>query len=471
MKLAIIGSGYTGTSLFSMLETIFTSNHSCIDIDMYDRANEAGTGLAYQKDISSNILNRPAKAMYMNNKNDFLRWAMSSYPNSLEITPESFLQRSLFGNFLKEKLLENIERYRALGCRITTIALQVEDIRKAESGWCVVTKNNKKVYDAVFLCTGTSVEADPYQLKGTLGYLSNPYPINRLGSLTGRVGILGSRLTAYDVALGLNYSKVTHAKMLSRVSDRPRPVTRYHDIELKYLSPESTEAFINSRDTITLESVLNLINRELRHQGIELTIFQLASAKHLVDGDLVTSVLTAANYSLSLLWQNLSRSSRNRLMGTFQSRWANMRVPVSLQNHAAIEVLIERGKVSHSKGITNVSCHNGQYCVETDKEKYFFDFIINATGIRRSLDRSNPVLDSLLSRKLAKENQYGGINVCPSTCSVLSETGEIQMGLYALGQITCGDFYMVNNIDVINNQISTLLSSFKLNKGETKTCI
>lgn len=30
---------------------------------------------------------------------------------------------------------------------------------------------------------------------------------------------------------------------------------------------------------------------------------------------------------------------------------------------------------------------------------------------------------------------------------------------------------MVNNIDVINNQISALLSSFKLNKRETKTCI
>ncbi|MEZ8273226.1 hypothetical protein AB6C54_18580 [Vibrio splendidus] len=79
--------------------------------------------------------------------------------------------------------------------------------------------------------------------------------------------------------------------------------------------------------------------------------------------------------------------------------------------------------------------------METDKEKYFFDFIINTTGIRRSLDRSNPVLDSLLSRKLAKENQYGGSYVCPSTCSVLSETGGIQMGLYALGQITCGSIY------------------------------
>ncbi|CAH7206377.1 hypothetical protein VCRA2116O30_420005 [Vibrio crassostreae] len=45
------------------------------------------------------------------------------------------------------------------------------------------------------------------------------------------------------------------------------------------------------------------------------------------------------------------------------------------------------------------------------------------------------------------------------------------MGLYALGQKTCSDFYIVNNIDMINNQTSTLLSSFKLNKGETKTCI
>ncbi|MFV8453150.1 FAD/NAD(P)-binding protein, partial [Vibrio campbellii] len=449
----------------------FKSQKTQIKIDLYDKACQAGTGLAYQKDVDSNILNRPAKAMYMNDKQDFLRWIMSSNPELVEVSPDSFLKRSLFGDFLKEKLIEVTKRYRHLGCQVSKIYHQVEDICQIDDRWRVITESTTDIYDAVFLCTGTSAESDPYQLTGTKSYFSNPYPIHRLNSLAGRVGILGCRLTAYDVAMGLNYSKVSHAKMLSRVSDRPRPINRYYDIELKYLSSVGVEAFIQSRDTVTLEAVLNLINKELRYQGITSTISQLATTKMPENGDLVTSVLAAANYSLSLLWQNLSDRSKSRLFNTFQSSWANMRVPISIQNYHAIEQLIERGKVSHSKNVTNISFSNGEYCVEIGDEKLLFDHIINATGIRRALDRSNPALDSLIIRELATENQYGGIRVCPLTCSVLSKSGNTQPGLYALGQITCGDFYMVNNIDVINNQIASLLSSFKLMSRETKACI
>ncbi|MFV0573957.1 MAG: FAD/NAD(P)-binding protein [Vibrio sp.] len=474
MKFAIIGVGYTGSTLFSKLESILNHATTHIAIDLYDRTREVGAGLAYQKDVGTNILNRPAKAMYMNNKHDFLNWAISSKHENSGVTPESFLQRSIFGEFLKEKLNENIDRYRAMGCHILKVQHQVEEIKKIGNGWCVKAGSQSRHYDAVFLCTGVSVEADPYQLADTPGYQASPYPIQKLGALKGKIGILGCRLTAYDVAMGLDYSVVRHAKMLSRTSDRPRPVKRYYDVELKYLSADNIKEFTRDRETITLESVVDLINQELQHQGVCKTLPQLIMSKQQDNselGDLVTSILATANCSMSILWQKLTNHSKSHLMNTVQNRWANMRVPISIQNHIAIEKLIARGKVSHSKGIRNVEYIYGKYHVKTDDSTHVFDYIINATGIRRSLDRNNPVLRDLLRRKLAVENQYGGIKVCSKTCCVVSDMGQNQLGLYALGQITCGDFYMVNNIDVINNQVTKVVSGIQQAISKVNICL
>jgi uncharacterized NAD(P)/FAD-binding protein YdhS len=466
MKIAIVGVGYTGTALFTQLFSLVREAEVKVEIDLYEKSTEVGAGLAYQHDVSSNLLNRPAKAMYLNDKNDFLNWVQSSENASDKVTSESFLQRSVFGDFLKEKLNEHLKLYKKIGHSVILKNTQVNDIMQTAFGWQVMTGENSTIYDTVFLCTGTSVDADPYQLSGTPRYISNPYPVNRLNKLSGKIGIIGCRLTAYDVVMGIDYSKTTSVEMFSRVSSRPRTVGYYHDVALKYLSKQGVAKFIESRTHITLESVINLINKELKHQGINTTLTQLISSDSPKNSDLVTSIFVAANYALTVLWQNLSAISRQRLMQHFQQTWANMRVPISLQNHLIVEQFIANKQVVHRKGVQNISFIKDKYSVEIKGEYYKFDHIINATGINRTLDKNNPVLNGLLRRHLAIESQYGGIQVCPKSCSVLSIKGIAHKGLFALGQITCGDFYMVNNIDVINKQITALLAIFEMPSKE-----
>ena len=100
---AVIGGGFTGTTLAAQLVRHTDASYSLIVIE---RTGLPGRGVAYGTECNSHLLNVPAKDMsaFPEDREHFLRWAKSNYDSETE--PCSFLPRKVYGRYLGSLLSE-----------------------------------------------------------------------------------------------------------------------------------------------------------------------------------------------------------------------------------------------------------------------------------------------------------------------------------------------------------------------------
>ncbi|MFW8637421.1 FAD/NAD(P)-binding protein [Cribrihabitans pelagius] len=458
MKIAVLGAGYAGVSV---LENLVTSapDLSSLTVDVFERSRSFGPGAAYQQDTGTNLLNRPLKLMYLAREGDFRDWLRQSGAAEAAADEDGFLERALFGRFLQSRFDALSGQIRSGGGRIRLIGAGVEGIASSPRPDALYRLNwgrSSTDYDAVYLCLGTKLEADPYGLAQTPGYYAAPYPAGRLRALKDkRVGILGCRLTAYDVALGIGGQRML---MTSRRAGLPKAVTAYRTVTLKHLTPAGLAALGAPGTPLSLAQVMELFEAEMRHQGVGVSFAQLLRGADCADDDLVSSILAATNTLIPMIWSRLPERSKAAFMRHFHRLWSNMRVPISRTNADRIAALQAEGALSHRSGLRDVIYRDGSYRMVFAEGETEVDVVVNATGIQRGLDPRCPLTGALISQGFAEADAAGGLKVRLEDCRVLSRGGRLASGLFALGQLTCGTFYMVNNIDVIHHQarIATL---------------
>ncbi|MFS4583596.1 FAD/NAD(P)-binding protein [Phaeobacter sp. C3_T13_0] len=454
MKIAVLGAGYAGVSVLENLVATLP-DLSVLSVDVFEKSRSFGPGVAYQEDAETNLLNRPLKLMYLSRRNDFRDWLRQTGAAEAAANEDGFLQRSLFGRFLQSRFDTLSGAVRAGGGRVRMIGAEVEAIapsRRPDALYHLGWAGSGSDYDAVYLCLGTNLEADPYGLSGTPGYYRSPYPAARLRALKNlRVGILGCRLTAYDVALGVNGPQML---MTSRRAALPKAVTAYRPVTLRYLTADGLAALRsgNHGARISLSAVMDLFEAEMRHQGVDVKFADLLRGVNSADNDLVSSILAETNMLIPQLWASLTERAKAAFLRHFHRLWSNMRVPISRTNADRIAALQDSGALRHRSGLRDVTARNGHYRMVFADGVEDVDAVINATGLQRGLDERNPLIRSLLDQGFAERDATGGIKVQLEDCRVVTRDGRPSPGLFALGQLTCGTFYMVNNIDVIHHQ-------------------
>lgn len=458
MKIAVIGAGYAGVTVTGKL--VKHGAQEPLAIDLYDREAVFGTGVAYQQDKKTNLLNRPIKNMYIENHGDFQAWLNSVNTEESTNNGDDFLPRDVFGQFLQFQLTQIKQEAEAGGNSVSLINQEVDGLKRSscKTRFILSTKLGDTSYDKVYLCLGNNLSSDPYDLIETDNYVSCPYPVSTLSKLNGlRVGILGCRLTAYDVALSIESDSIV---MASRESDLPRTVKRYQKIELKYLTKESIDAIDTGSNSLGFIKLLNLFEKEFQYHGVSISFSRVLAGEQSDDDDLVSSILLSTNMITPYIWQRLPEQSKDTFMRHFHRLWSNMRVPIANKNAERIAALKESGSLTHKKHLTDVTYtgstylmhfkdaaagSNGSHVVEVDA-------IVNATGIQREIDKRSVLMAKLLEQNVAEKDPHGGIKVSADDCCVIDGNGDRVENLFALGQLTCGAFYMVNNIDAINHQ-------------------
>ncbi|ATG41868.1 FAD/NAD(P)-binding protein [Phaeobacter piscinae] len=454
MKIAVLGAGYAGVSVLENLVATLP-DLSVLSLDVFDKSRSFGPGVAYQEDAETNLLNRPLKLMYLSRRNDFRDWLVQTGAREAAADEDGFLQRAMFGRFLQSRFDELCGMVRGAGGRIRIIGTEVEAIapsRRPDALYQLSWNGSGSDYDMVYLCLGTNLEADPYGLSGTPGYFRSPYPAARLQALQQlRVGILGCRLTAYDVALGVDGRKML---ITSRRAGLPKAVTAYRPVTLGHLTTEGLAALREGSDggRVSLSAVMEVFEAEMQHQGVDVSFADLLRGVDSADNDLVSSVLAETNMLIPQLWASLSDRAKSAFLRHFHRLWSNMRVPISRTNADRIAGLQASGALSHRSGLRDVTFCKGCYHMEFADGTVEVDAVVNATGLQRGLDEANPLIRSLLDQGFAERDATGGIKVQIEDCRVTTRDGRPSPGLFALGQLTCGTFYMVNNIDVIHHQ-------------------
>ncbi|WP_082706919.1 FAD/NAD(P)-binding protein [Pseudomonas sp. EpS/L25] len=220
--ITIVGSGASSVSFIdALLENLCVENNILSDLTIFllDKRPQFGRGLAYADDTSTSLLNTRASFIspFSDKPGHFYNWLLQNksiweddFPD-LILSPDAFLPRSLFGNYLTHMLQSLSKKAVEIGCRVITVNDEAYRITFAHDGKIVISTRGNLSFpsDHVVLSCGNGGSLEYKNLEDTPGFFSSPYPIKhttRVIPKEARVAIIGSRLSAIDMAIGLKAS-------------------------------------------------------------------------------------------------------------------------------------------------------------------------------------------------------------------------------------------------------------------------
>ncbi len=104
-KISIIGGGATGTLL--AVNLIKHNNDQPIEINLIERKEKVGRGVAYSASKDFHLLNVPAAKMgaFPNDIEHFYRWLGEK---NYDFAPNDFVPRRIYGEYLRELLSKTV---------------------------------------------------------------------------------------------------------------------------------------------------------------------------------------------------------------------------------------------------------------------------------------------------------------------------------------------------------------------------
>ena len=286
-RIAVIGGGPMAIYLVKHL----IQNPSALQIEIFESHDQAGAGMPYRSDLNddfmlANIFSReiPPIAQPLA---DWLRSQPAEFLHRWQITPQDvsgrdFYPRTLLGVYLQAQLRRLMVIGQEAGHSITLRAGHpVQDIRPDADGFTVLPDAPGR-FSHLVIATGHIWDANPQM--GTAA-LHSPWPAARLRGLpAGPIGILGSSLSAVDVAVALAHDHGQFAESAVGLEWSPNPgheglsITMiskngilpeadfhypYPYEPLLHLTDTAVQAMISAQPGHTLQGVFDLLLREL----------------------------------------------------------------------------------------------------------------------------------------------------------------------------------------------------------------
>ncbi len=203
MIVSFIGCGFSANSILYHLNKLSdTFDNKQIIINIFERRQSFGDGVAYNVNSEYVLLNRPAKHMSIdhNNLSDFNR-----YLQKKGIQTHEYKTRMSFGLYLKDVFDRSISSLENKDIVIKQYNHTVLDIDQIKDKFEIITSNGYFFSDIIILSTGNNLQNNIWHLNSPR-YINNLYSefqtLNQIKS-TERVLIIGASLSAIDCALFL----------------------------------------------------------------------------------------------------------------------------------------------------------------------------------------------------------------------------------------------------------------------------
>lgn len=340
------------------------------------------------------------------------------------------------------------------------------------------TKNSGIFFaDYVLLATGNNKPKDFYNLNNTPKYINSPYPLCKnlpaIGS-NETVGILGNSLTAIDITLALNYlghnSKIT---MLSRLNVSPRVRSKHiAPYQLKFLT---TSMIRQKNDNITLRDILRLFRKELKQNGISWQQFFVEDNKNYSLNELISleieaskydrkwqGILSATNDIIEDIWHMLDYQYKEIFTKYYQRIWLRNRSPIPPENARLLLELTKQKKIFSVSELEDVRYDQKtkKYIGITLKNQFLFDWVINATGPSRHVQREDRFMYDLIQSGVAKQHPFGGIDVEFNSSAIISNSNCVNKNIRALGHNTIGVYNYTSSLEMIAKKADKIARDF-----------
>ncbi len=222
-KFTIIGSGATGTLL--AVNLIKNAGNKPIEINLVEKKERIGRGVAYSTARDFHLLNVPANKMgaFPDRVEHFYQWLAA---NSYNFFSNDFVPRRLYGEYLRQLLCETV-RYKSANVVFNLLDDEAVDILADETQAQVILNSGEILYsDKVVLAFGNFLPPHPKTQDKSFvlaeKYFQNPWSSEIPNKIAANedVLIIGTGLTMVDTVLSLLHAghelKTSSAKAMSK---------------------------------------------------------------------------------------------------------------------------------------------------------------------------------------------------------------------------------------------------------------
>lgn len=469
--IAVVGVGAVGASLIAQLVTCIRDTGICgIQIIAFERNKQFGPGVAYQPDGDFAILNRTAANMsaFGTRRDHFTDWLIAEgYGHA---SHQDYLPRSLFGRYLEATVESAARQAAAAGNEVVLVRDWVTRVEGVAGAYRVHCGQRSWSADTVVLCTGNLISSRYRHLVGTRNYFHSPYPLDRTMRKIGSrqsVAVIGSRLSAVDVLVGLEHSGfLGPVSLLSREGYLPSVQSAQEKASLKYCTRERIQRLSKIYDgRLHYTTVLRLVLKELScacgyrfsaknqkpRDSSSFELFRQDTLRAMDGAQPWQSAFVALNEVISDLWNLLSDSDREKFIRLDFSRFMALRVPIPVRNAVKVIELFDSGRLQIHQRLKNIVFRSGKF-LATFNGGYSprtYDAVINCASSDNDLTRTHDSLYSqLASDGLVVPHPFGGVVVDFETNLAKSRKGDLNEGMYVVGNMTSGTYLFCSVLEI-----------------------
>ncbi|WGL60884.1 FAD/NAD(P)-binding protein [Pigmentibacter sp. JX0631] len=481
--IAIIGGGAQATAFISGIYSNFIKKNieKKIKIIVIDRIENYGCGKVYNQDYPWLLMNTPSTdlSININDSNDFKKWLQAN-SKTLELSEKNieYVPRKIFGFYLKEKLEFFIEELKKKNIEIIkkdSLAKKI-NLDNYENKVTITLSTNEKIYcNFTVLAKGHDDLNDPYKLKGKKNYIHNPFPaIKHLANFPKdcSIGIIGSNLTAIDIALTLEKLGHKNFYMFSRTGKLPEVKGKYlKSEEPKYANLKNIIRYKN--ENLTLKDLLKFIRKEMYGHKLDWreTLFSKSKANEkdlfIKKIKLAKEAPTPFNVILGMIpefaktWRFVKTSEFNKFMNLYYSKIHQKHGAIPLINAEKIETMLLNNILHIRDNIQLIEKKEDHFLIYSNKEAIKCDFVINASGpLRKVCHENQGLLKELCAKNYINEIDIGGIITNPKNGKILSINKLCEQKILAIGHNAEGTHPFINNFAWIletTNEVSLSL--------------
>ncbi|MCW1887129.1 FAD/NAD(P)-binding protein [Luteolibacter flavescens] len=385
---AVIGGGFSGT---------FTAIHLALRLPdrpviLFEESPEAGPGLAYRRDDAHAVLNIPARRMsaYQDEPDHFFKFARRVLGE--QITPDDFLPRRIYGDYIKHCLEE--ARKNCSNLRVDHRAVIDVQTNPGSSVAVLTLKDQTALMcSRVVLATGNQGSAFSSSL-----WAQHTLPARKTSTFDQvkpgeTVLVIGTGLTMIDAVLELERRGTPAAiHAISRNGLLPRP----YQAASRVAPPELDE--LPDSD----------LPRSLR-------LFRQAVTRHTSEGGDWRDVFAALRPATPSLWQEMSSRDRRKFLRFISPFWEVHRHQCAPETFHKFQTLIDEGKLDLKRGtIVSVENRDGRLRLGLAPRNRAAvtrwldaDHIIDATGPARDITTiQHPLITNLLRRGFLVPDEF-----------------------------------------------------------------
>ncbi|TKC78939.1 hypothetical protein FAZ69_31360 [Trinickia terrae] len=449
MRIAIVGLGSSGTLVLRAIADRL-SEGSPVEILMFENQKELGAGVPYGRAFNDErfILNMQASLLgaHPERPDEFIDWLSHRFPGRVDAT--DYVERTHMGGYLADVLEASLAKLRALRIRHEVVRDEIGDMQVRGNEYLLFGATQTYTVDRVVLAMGHLRKRE--RVAGGRRYIANPYhALDAVRAIPpdARVGIVGSKLTAVDIALLLHEQGVRQVAMFSGSGRLPLVRgKRLPEHELPVARPpaeSSLRAFVRA-----IREYLDAAGASAEYAGFVTEKDEAARLERELEQAgaprLWHALLDETKHFIDAYWLRLSPFHKRLFLRKYQGLWMSYRHPMPPSNARTIARMLREGSLRIHGGYRGATPEpDGTLTVAMRDAHVTVDYLIDASGTPADVrEIDSPLLDNLLRSRIVARCEFGGIECDPATHRIRPLSN-----VYVIGQLSRGRVFYVSALE------------------------